>query len=138
MRPPHDWGFYWGGRGGLLLTLLCAGCAPRAAAPPAGARDPRLNLALGITPRPILSLDPAALTVRVTDAAGRPVRGATVSLHLEMPAMAMGDNVVTTRETAAGSYAGTGRFTMAGTWRVTASATQGPARTERAFPVEVR
>jgi len=66
------------------------------------------------------------------------VRGATVSLRLEMPAMAMGDNVVTTRETAAGTYAGMGRFTMAGAWRVTASAAQGPARTKQAFPVEVR
>ena len=128
---------YWG-RGGMLLLLFCAGCAPHPAAPPAEARNPKLNLALDIRPRLVRSLDPIALMVRVTDAAGKPVRGAVVTLRLDMPAMPMGDNGVTTRETMVGIYAGMGRFTMAGAWRVTASAAKGPERAARAFPVEVR
>jgi len=123
-------------RAGLLLFLFCAGCAPHPAAAPRP--NPRLNLALDRAPRPPMSLDPTFLTVRVTDAAGKPVTGASVSLRLDMPAMAMGDNVVAARETAPGTYAGTGRFTMAGAWRVTASAAKGPERASRAFPVEVR
>ncbi len=125
-------------RGWGLLLLLCAGCAPHPAAPPVEARNPKLNLALGMTPRPATSLDPTALTVRVTDAAGRPVSGAAVTLRLDMPAMPMGDNAVTTHETTAGTYAGTGRFTMAGAWRVTAAAAKGPERAAQTFPVEVK
>ena len=132
-RLPQNWG-----QGGIFLLILCAGCAPHSAAPPAEARNPKLNLALDIRPRSVRSLDPIALTVRVTDVAGKPVRGAVVTLRLDMPAMPMGDNGVTTREMAAGIYAGTGRFTMAGAWRVTASAAKGPERAVRAFPVEVR
>ena len=103
--------------------------------------NPKLHLALDMTPRPVTSLDPTAFRVRITDAAGQPVRGAAVTVRLDMPAMAMGDNGITTRETTAGTYAGTGRFTMAGTWRVTVTASKGPERTMRAvqaFAVEVR
>jgi hypothetical protein len=127
-----------GGGGGLLLLLLCVGCAPRPAVPPVEARNPKLNLALDMTPRRAASLDPTVLTVRITDAVGKPVRGAAVTLRLDMPAMPMGDNVVTTHQTTAGTYAGTGRFTMAGAWRVTAAASKGLERATRAFPVEVR
>lgn len=118
--------------------MLCAGCAPHPAAPPVEARNPKMNLALEMMPRPATSLDPTALTVRVTDAAGKPVSGAAVALRLDMPAMPMGDNAVTARETTAGAYAGTGRFTMAGAWRVTVTAVKGPERATQAFPVEVR
>jgi len=118
--------------------VLCAGCAPRPAAPPVEARNPKLNLALDMTPRRAASLDPTVLTVRVTDVAGKSVSGAAVTLRLDMPAMPMGDNVVTTHRTTAGTYAGTGRFTMAGAWRVTVTASKGLERATRAFPVEVR
>ncbi len=122
----------------LAGLAFCAGCAPHPAAPPAEARDPNLNLALEMTPRPVTSLDPTVLTVRVTDSAGKPVSGADIILHLDMPAMPMGDNAVAVRETASGRYAGTGRFTMAGEWRVTAAAVKGSGRAVRVFPVEVR
>ena len=125
-------------RAGFALLLLCAGCSPRTAAPLVEARNPKLNLALGITPRPATSLDPTALTVRVTDAAGKPVSGAAVTLRLDMPAMPMGENAVATHETRAGNYTGTGRFTMAGAWRVTATAAKGPERAMQTFPVEVK
>ena len=121
-----------------LAGLFCVGCAPRPTAPPAEARNPNLKLALGMPPRPVTSLDPTALTVRVTDAAGTPISGAALTLHLDMPAMPMGENVVAMRETAAGRYVGTGRFTMAGAWRVTALAVKGQERAAQVFPVEVR
>jgi len=99
---------------------------------------PKLNLTLDALPRPPLSLDPAPLTVRVTDAAGRPVAGAAVFLSLDMPDMPMGNNVAAAREMAPGVYRATGRFTMAGKWRVTASAARGASQASRAFPVEVK
>jgi len=130
-------------RAGLPLLLLCAGCAPHpAAAPPAPpatvTHGPKMDLALDALPRPALSLDPAPLTVRVTDAAGRPVTGAAVSLRLDMPDMPMGENVANAHEARRGVYRATGRFTMAGKWRVTATAARGAARASRAFPVEVK
>jgi len=126
-------------RAGLaLLLVLCAGCAPHPAAPPAEARNPNLTLELDVAPRPATSLDPTRLTVRVTDAAGKSVSGADVTLRLDMPAMPMGENAVRTRETTAGTYAGMGRFTMAGAWRVTVTASKGPERATQAFPVGVR
>ena len=137
IRLPQNWG-----RGGPLLLLLCAGCAPSPAVPSAAGatvtRGPKMDLTLDGLPRPVLSLDPASLTVRVTDAAGRPVAGAAVSLSLDMPDMPMGNNVAAAREMAPGVYRATGRFTMAGAWRVTASAARGASRASRAFPVEVK
>lgn len=97
-----------------------------------------MNLALDMTPHPATSLDPTRLTVRITDAAGKPVREADVALRLDMPAMPMGRNEIKARETQAGIYAGTGRFTMAGAWRVTVTAVKGPQRATQAFSIEAR
>ena len=123
---------------GLLLSLLCAGCAPHPAAPLVETPNASLQMALELTPRPATSLDPTALTVRIRDTAGKPASGAAVTAQLDMPAMPMGRNEVALHETRAGSYCGTGRFTMAGAWRVTVTAAKGPNRAVRAFPVEVR
>ena len=127
------------GRGGiLLLALFCTGCAPRPAAIPKEAPNPKLKMTLEMTPRPVTSLDPTRLTVQVQDASGQAVSGATVRINLDMPAMPMGDNTITLRETRAGKYDGTGRFTMAGSWRVQATTTFGRERSVQDFPVEVR
>ena len=131
-RPHPNKTQFWGS---LLFLVLCAGCAPRPATPPE-ARNPQMNLALEMTPRLPKSLDPTALTVRVTDAGGKAVSGATVFLHLDMPAMAMGRNEVKARETQAGVYVGTGRFTMAGAWRVTVTASKGSERATQVFSVK--
>ena len=126
----------------MLLLLLFSGCAPSPAVPSAAGttvtRGPKMDLTLDSLPRPVLSLDPAPLTVRVADAAGRPVTGAAVSLRLDMPDMPMGENVANAHESGRGVYRATGRFTMAGKWRVTASAVKGAAWAARAFPVEVK
>ena len=105
-------------RVGSGFLLLLTGCASHPAATP-DAFNPRLHLALETKPAPATSLDPTAFTVHVTDAAGQPVSGAKTTVRLTMPSMAMGDNPVTMSEQAAGTYAGTGRFTMGGAWRAT-------------------
>ena len=128
-QPQHT--RFWGS---ILLLVLCAGCAPRPTTL-AEARNPQMNLTLEMTPRPPRSLDPTALTVRVMDARTKAVGGATVLLHLDMPAMAMGQNEVKARETQAGVYVGTGRFTMAGAWRVTVTASKGSERAAQVFSV---
>lgn len=133
MRPaPLPLSFFGGG-----LLLVCGGCAPHAA-PRAEVRNPKLTLTLDTTPRLPASLDPTVLTVRVTDAGKKPVRGAIVTLQLDMPAMPMGRNEVMARETQAGTYVGTGRFTMAGAWRVTVTAVKGTERATQVFPVKAR
>ena len=123
---------------GIAFMLLCAGCAPRPGAPPVAAPNPRLHLALDLTPRPATSLDPTTLTVRITDAAGKPVSGVSAAAHLDMPTMPMGQNEVALDERRPGWYLGSGRFTMAGAWRVTVTASKGPERAAQAFPVEVK
>ncbi len=124
-------------RAGGLLLLLCAGCAPHSA-PPSAAPNPRLHLTLETTPRPPTSLDPTTFTVQVTDAAGKPVSGATATAWLFMPGMDMGDDTVTLREKANGTYAGTGRFTMAGAWRVTVSVSKGADHATQSFDLTTK
>lgn len=132
-----DWG-----RGGLLLVLcgvlLQAGCAPRPAATAHDTPNPRLRLALTTTPDKPTSLDPTWFTMHVTGAAGGPVKGATVKVGLTMPAMPMGDNDIALHETQPGVYTGSGRFTMAGAWRITATAASGQERTTKSFSTDVR
>lgn len=123
---------------GLGLLLLCAGCAPKAADTPHDAPNPNLHLALSVSPNPPTSLDPTRFTVRVTNVGGQPVSGADVVIRLAMPAMAMGDNQVTTGPGTAGTYAGTGRFTMAGDWQATVTATQGAQSATQSFPLRVK
>jgi len=122
----------------IIFFLLCSGCAPHPPAPTREEPNPHLTLALGIAPRPATSLDPTVFTVRVTDAAGKPLSGVRVEVALAMPVMEMGRNAVVMQETRAGTYIGTGRFTMAGDWRATVTASQGGEHAARNFPVQVR
>jgi hypothetical protein len=128
------------GRGGLfLLALLVSGCAPRPMVPTVQeAPNPKLTMALEITPHPVTSLDPTQFSVRLRDLSGKPVSGAKIQITLAMPSMPMGDNTQTLRETRAGEYGGTGRFTMAGAWRVTVTAALGREQAIHIFPQSVR
>jgi len=69
-------------------------------------------------------LDPIPFKVTYTDAAGKPVRGASVVLDLSMPDMAMPENKVVCKETGPGVYEGSGHFTMAGRWKIDVTAKQ--------------
>lgn len=125
-------------RAGIILVLLCAGCAPHPALPPRETPNPKLSLALDMTPKPATSLDPTTFTVNMTDAAGKPVSGAVATVDLVMPEMAMGKNEAALRETHAGTYTGTGRFTMAGAWRATITASHGAEKAVQSFSLQVR
>lgn len=120
------------------LLLLPVGCArPKPAAPPAPV-SPNLHISLTISPAPPRQLDLSVFTVTVMDAQSRPVKEANVSVRLTMPTMAMPENVVTPKPVEAGTWVGAGRFTMAGTWQATVTATQGADKTTQAFPVTVK
>ena len=105
---------------------------------PRDASNPNLRLALDLTPTPPSSLDPTRFLVRVTDAQGQPVSGATVEVHLAMPGMDMGDDTVTTEADGSGAYAGMGRFTMSGDWRATVTASAGGRSATQGFPLRVK
>ena len=55
-------------------------------------------------------------TLHVSDAAGRPITGATAQVSLEMTFMDMGTNVVHLQDRGNGNYTGVGQFTMPGDW----------------------
>jgi len=121
-----------------LGCLLCAGCASRPAALLPDQPDARLHLALQVTPVQPRQLDPTAFTVRVTDASGHPVTGASVTADLAMPTMDMGRNEVAARPGRPGSYTGTGRFTMSGAWQVAVTVRRGTEAARQSFPVNVQ
>lgn len=121
----------------LCLALVCAGCTHPAtpAPPPANAH---WHMALTLIPDAPRQLDPAQLSVQISDNHGKPVSGAAVTLSLVMPAMDMGQNQVTAKAGAAGVYAGTGRFTMPGQWQVTVQADKNARHQTQSFPVTVQ
>ncbi len=105
-------------------------------APPVS--SPNLRVALSVSPQPTKQVDPATFTVRVTDATGQPVTGATVAVSLNMPGMDMGENKIMTAMQSSGTYVGTGRITMSGAWQATVTAAKGADKTTQAFPVQVQ
>ena len=122
----------------LPVLLLLGGCAPRRDVPQRAAPDPNLQMTLTVQPASPRQLDPAQFTVTLKDAHNRPVTGANVALNLMMPDMDMGTNTVTLTPRAPGTYAGTGRFTMAGLWSVHANVSTHADNAVQAFPVTVR
>ena len=96
----------------LLLGVLGTGCSPPA--PTA--------VAVELACAPEASALRQRCLVRVTDRkSGRPVNGATVTLHADMPSMPLVHSVrpVTAAPgPAAGTYAGTLELEMAGRWVV--------------------
>ena len=127
----------WPVLGLAAAVCLGAGCSPHLRPlPPAD--TVHWKIALSVTPGQPRQLDPARFQVQVTDSRNKPVSGAAVTTELVMPAMDMGRNAVSLRETAPGNYTGTGRFTMPGNWAATVSADKGAAHQSQAFPVSVR
>ncbi|MBV9850756.1 MAG: FixH family protein [Armatimonadetes bacterium] len=123
----------------LLALLALDGCAPRKDAPPGATPvNPNLRIALATRPPVPRQLDPTQFTIMVKDAHGRPISGATVTADLTMPGMDMGENKVALTPQAPGTYAGAGRFTMAGSWRVTVTAVRANDRSAQSFPITVQ
>lgn len=124
------------GVGGLLVLLT--GCSPHPSAAPAPLQNSPLKITLQLTPPKPRQLDPILLTVYVKDLRGRPVSAAVMQTNLAMPSMDMGRNSVVMNAVEPGTYGGTGRFTMAGSWQVTVCAVSGKDRVSQSFPVDVQ
>ena len=122
------------GAGGLLFLV---GCASHPSAAPAPPQSLPLKISLQLTlPKP-QQLDPTLFKVQVRDRSGKPISSAIVTVNLAMPTMEMSRNAVLMNAGEPGQYMGIGRFTMAGSWSVTVTATKGKDRASQTFPVEV-
>ena len=114
----------------LVLAILAAACSP----PPPVALDVRVSCAA----------DGHALrqrcTVRLADRrTGRPLEGATVSLHADMPSMPLAHSVPPAAATPGaepGTYHGTLEVEMAGRW-VIAVRIAGPVRDQVTHTIDV-
>lgn len=114
------------GRSGLHSTLPLLVLALQAGTLGAGCRQqpPRADVTLesSITPAPP-ALGAATLTIRLLDAARRPVSGARLQAEVQMSHPGMGPAVTTAVERAAGVYEAPLQFTMRGDWVVLVSGT---------------
>ena len=63
------------------------------------------------------------ITLKVTDASGKPVTGARISLEANMAHPGMAPVFADTKETAPGRYSSTMELSMAGDWHVAAHVT---------------
>lgn len=123
-------------RWSLILALFVAALAFAScrAQPAAGAWKMKLAMA----PSPPSSAGDTTFTLRVTDAAGRPVRGGTASLDLVMATMDMGPNHVVLAPQADGTYRGRGAFLMSGPWRCGVTFAAKGRTQKQSFPVQAR
>ena len=120
--------------GVLLIVALLLGCKPKppqtsgnlAGEGPAGpAPNATVRMDLRIDPTPPRTDADAVFLVKLKDVAGAPLDGANVHTSLVMKEMDMGKNEFPLTDKGNGSYEGTGRFTMAGDWRVVVTAKMG-------------
>lgn len=114
----------------LILVGIGAACH-RAAAPP------HLTMQLTTAPAaPPVGRD-VTFTLRVRDAAGHPVNGASARLSLEMTFMNMGANVVQLSDRGNGVYSGVGTFPMGGDWDCHAIVRAGGMQSQQVFHYKV-
>lgn len=115
----------------LILVGIGAACH-RAAAPP-----PQFTMQLTTAPAaPAVGRD-VTFTLRLRDAKGRPVSGASARLSLEMTFMNMGENVVQLSDRGNGVYSGVGTFPMGGDWDCHAVVRAGGMVSEQVFHYKV-
>jgi hypothetical protein len=114
----------------LCVCLLASGCERRA--------DSEASVAVEqeIMPRPP-RVGTEAITLRVADAAGRPVNGARINLEGDMSHPGMSPVFGEAKELGAGHYRAALEFTMAGDWVVLVHLTLPDGRkVERQFDVK--
>jgi hypothetical protein len=124
----------------LLAVLLMASLAacPRASQQTPADQAPEIAATLIFEPDPAL-VGPASVAVRLNDASGAPVKGATVSLKGDMSHAGMQPVLAGASETAAGVYEAQWVWTMSGDWFVTVTAALPDGRTlVRRFDLTVR
>lgn len=114
----------------LCVCLLASGCARRADS------EASVVVVQEIMPRPP-RVGTEAITLRVADAAGRPVTGAAVKLEGDMSHAGMSPVFGEARELEPGRYRAALEFTMAGDWVVLVHLTLPDGRkVERQFDVK--
>jgi hypothetical protein len=87
---------------------------------------------LSLNPYPSTMRQPTDFDVKLTDAAGKTIDDATVTLNLTMPSMWMPPNQPALDFVSDGQYHTSGQFTMRGWWRVEVVITRG-GQTQSAF-----
>jgi len=110
---------------GALLTLLLifssssllTGCQKRVPATP----DTSVTIDYQIEPQPP-RVGPAVITLKISDAAGKPVQGAEVNLEANMTHAGMAPSFGSAREIAPGQYRGPMNFSMSGDWIILVTA----------------
>ncbi|HTP87067.1 MAG TPA: FixH family protein [Bryobacteraceae bacterium] len=93
----------------LLICLFATACHRTATA------DSGMTVACEIAPKPA-RVGTATVTVRLADAATKPVTGAKISLEGDMAHPGMEPVFAKAQETNPGSYVASLNFTMAGDW----------------------
>lgn len=112
----------------VILLLLIAGC--RQSAQPTVTNAPSLNIQLTVDPaKPVVGK--VTLTVTLTDAAGKPVDGATVAVKGDMRHAGMQPVVGETQTSTNGEYRIPLEWTMGGEWFVEVTATLPDGKTAR-------
>jgi hypothetical protein len=101
---------------GLLLVML-AGCGGTQKAADQTQTVDGLTITLTALAEPEMS-KPQRWTVKLADAAGKPVTGADVYLDLIMTAMTMGQNKPLASDNGDGTYSAEGVYSMGGEWQV--------------------
>jgi hypothetical protein len=120
-----------------LLIVSAAGCQRASQQTPAD-QTPEITATLIVDPDPAL-VGPASMSVRLSDASGAPVEGASVSLKGDMSHAGMTPVLADAAETAGGVYQAQWVWTMSGDWFVTLTANLPDGRTlVRRFDLTVR
>lgn len=116
----------------FFCLLLITGCQKQA---PAGS-DQSLTIDYQIEPQPP-HVGPAAITLKIFDATGKPVSGADVRLEGNMTHAGMAPSFGAAKEIAPGQYRTTLDFSMGGDWIILVQVTM-PAgnKIERQFAVK--
>ena len=117
----------------LLLVLLAAGCARASSEPP----DDGLTISLAYEPDPAV-MGEATLLVTVCDAAGQPVKDATINVKGDMNHAGMVPVLAGATAGPGGVYELPFRWTKSGSWIVTVDVTLADgAAASRRFDVSV-
>lgn len=114
-----------------LSSLLLAGCAERP-------QMPNWRVELRLLPEKPRPMEEATFAVRVQTRLGEAVTRAAVEVELSMPSHRMGENRFRARETEAGIYTGSGKFTMPGAWQVEVRVEKGGHRQLEQFRFQVQ
>jgi hypothetical protein len=107
---PTRW-FAWVVCGAALLQASCS----RPVESPALVRSASVTIEHEISPAPV-RLGPATIILKLSDASGKPVRGAHIAIEADMSHAGMSPGFAEAKETEAGCYKAPLEFQMAGDW----------------------